>query len=429
MTIVAERVADHVHPLIAELKRDPAGEAAFWARMAEDKAPLIEPDPERPGHSLVTFVFPIPEGAQHVVVVGPGFDGAPRDRVMERVPGTGVCHATFRYRNDVRAHYAFAPDHPLVAFDEMDQEAWQGFLAFVREHPPATDPHHRAFTVDRMGEGKPDVIDSLLELADAPDHSIILKRPDVARGWIDTHTFKSEVLGNERRVWVYTPPGYDPARRYPVIVAFDGGAALTRTPTHRILDNLIADGAVRPAIAILVDNATDASRTWELPCSEPFARFIETELMPWARGKYSISSDPSDAYVTGVSYGGLASMWMGFQLPQVFGNVISQAASLWWGPGFDGERPRHLQTYDTEWLTARYAEAERLPLRIWMEIGLMESPTVMIEPNRRMKALLESKGYDLTYSEPAGGHDYALWRGTFADALLKMLPARAAEAR
>ena len=38
-----------------------------------------------------------------------------------------------------------------------------------------------------------------------------------------------------------------------------------------------------------------------------------------------------------------------------------------------------------------------------------------------MKAVLESKGYDLTYSEPCGGHDTALWRGTLAHALETML--------
>ncbi len=424
MTVIAERVAGHVHPLIAELVRDPSGTDAFWARVAETKAPLIAPDPERPGHSLVTFVFPRPEGARHVVVQA-GVDQPPRSRLMDEVPGTNVCHASFRYRNDVRTHYGFAPDQPLTAWDDLDEAGWRELLAFLEAHPPAPDPHHRAFTSDRMGEGKPDVIGSLLELPDAPDQSVAEKRADVARGWIDTRSFRSEVLGDERRVWVYSPPSYDAAKRYPVIVAFDGGAALTRTPTHRILDNLIADGAIAPAIAILVDNATDTSRNLDLPCSEPFAQFIESELMPWARDKYAISQDPKDGYVTGVSYGGLASMWLGYRLPHVFGNVIAQAPSLWWGPGFDTQRPRHLQTYDTEWLTQRYAETPpRLPLRIWMEIGLMESGPIMIEPNRRMKAVLEEKGYDLTYSEPAGAHDYALWRGTFADALKVMLPAK-----
>jgi enterochelin esterase-like enzyme len=39
--------------------------------------------------------------------------------------------------------------------------------------------------------------------------------------------------------------------------------------------------------------------------------------------------------------------------------------------------------------------------------------------------VLEAKGYDLDYSEPCGGHDSALWRGTLGAALAKMLPLRA----
>jgi enterochelin esterase family protein len=116
-------------------------------------------------------------------------------------------------------------------------------------------------------------------------------------------------------------------------------------------------------------------------------------------------------------------MWMGFRLPHIFGNVISQAASLWWGPGYRIEIPRHRGGYQPGWLIDQYETSPRLPVRFWLEIGLMEHPTLMIAPNRRMKAVLESKGNDVIYSEPAGGHDTALWRGTLATALAAMMPA------
>ena len=69
--VVAERLVDHLHPLLAGLRDAPEGEAAFWDRMAEVRTPLIEPDPASPDHSLVTFVFPDPD-ARHVVM-NPGF--------------------------------------------------------------------------------------------------------------------------------------------------------------------------------------------------------------------------------------------------------------------------------------------------------------------------------------------------------------------
>jgi len=263
-----------------------------------------------------------------------------------------------------------------------------------------------------------------LSLPEAPDQSQVGYRKGVARGLVELHTFRSEILGNERRIWVYTPPGYSATsdQSYPVLVAFDGGAALSTMPTHHMLDVLTADGRIRPHVGVFIDNATDTSRNDDLPCSEPFARFVEEELLPWVRGKYRVSREAKDHTVTGVSYGGLASMWFGLRLPHVFGTVISQAASLWWGPGWVPFAPMSAQRYDPEWLIEQYAKTPRLPVRFWMEIGLMEHPERMLATNRRMKAVLEAKGYDLTYSEPCGGHDYALWRGTLGDALTHMLP-------
>jgi len=419
---IAERVTDHLHPLLAALKADPSGESAFWERMAIERTPLIEPDPARPGYSLVTYVFPMPEGAKHVVI-SPGF-GRVTDNVLDSIAGTDVRHASYRYRNDVRATYGFLADMPLIEWEQATDAEWEVFREAAMTFAPLPDPHGRESFTSRAGEGEPDHVASVLSLPDAPDQAIVQRGSDIPRGKVDREMLTSEVLGNERRIWVYTPPGYDAGGApYPMLVAFDGGASLTLTPIHRILENLLAEGRVRPMVAVFVDNATPTLRNDELPCSEPFARFIETEVIPWVRERYAVSHDPADGYVTGVSYGGLAAMWIGFRLPHLFGNVISQAASLWWGPGYDMTKAARSQRYTPGWLVDQYERSSKLPLRIWQEIGLLEPDDRMIEPNRRMKAVLEAKGYDLTYSEPAGGHDYALWRGTVAEALAIMAPA------
>ncbi len=417
---VAERLFDHVHPLLAALRETPADEAGFWAQIEQTRTPLIEADPSSAGYSIVTYVFAAPESARRVAVL-PGFGDA-RDGVMDRIAGTAVCWACYRYRNDVRTSYGFALDAPLVSFDTASEVELKELLAFFAGFTPLSDPHHREYFVSRAGEGLPDNATSFVSLKDAPDESLVHKRPDITHGWIDRHVFRSELMDNERRVWVYTPPGYKSGdQAYPVLVAFDGAGAISHMPTQRILDNLLADGRIRPVVAVFIDNPTSESRNVELPCNETFALFIERELMPWLRTGYRVSHDPADHFVTGASYGGLAAFWLGYRLPHLFGNVISQAASLWWGPGYERSVPRSLGGYPPEWLIEQYSQSPRLPVRIWMEIGLMEHPSLMLEPNRRMKDVLEAKGYDLIYSEPCGGHDTALWRGTLATALEKML--------
>src|SRR5689334_15591370 len=121
MTDVASRLPDHLHPLVAKLRANPSSEATFWAQIAEVRTPLIEPDPTSADHSIVTYIFALPEGAHRVVVL-PGFsDHEPAGNVMARIDGTHVCHASYRYRNDVRTSYSFVPDLPLTSWETADE--------------------------------------------------------------------------------------------------------------------------------------------------------------------------------------------------------------------------------------------------------------------------------------------------------------------
>jgi enterochelin esterase family protein len=66
-----------------------------------------------------------------------------------------------------------------------------------------------------------------------------------------------------------------------------------------------------------------------------------------------------------------------------------------------------------------YSTGTPAPIRFFLEAGATERD--LLEQNRRMRSVLEVQGYDLTYREYEGGHDYACWRGGLADGLITML--------
>jgi enterochelin esterase family protein len=56
-------------------------------------------------------------------------------------------------------------------------------------------------------------------------------------------------------------------------------------------------------------------------------------------------------------------------------------------------------------------------INIWMDVGQFDW---LLEDNRRMQAVLFENGYDVTYREFSGGHNYTCWRNEVWIALEKM---------
>ncbi len=322
-----------------------------------------------------------------------------------------------------RMNYSFVPDLSLIdPYDCTDAED-AAFRDHLRNMPPQPDPFSRVKYRFSAGHGSTQFM-SVLELPDASPQPICEKRDNVARGNLEAQEVKSKTLGNSRRVVIYTPPHYQRMgeETYPLLIVFDGSAYLSRIPGHRILDNLIADGDIPPLIAAFVDPATDdpTARTRELMLGRDYANFIANEFIEWLRSRWRLRTEASANCLAGSSAGAVASSYLAFLYPDKFGKVLSQSGAYWVGPGFK-QTNRMNSGYEKEWLVDQYAALTTIPARFFVEVGEYEAHNTMVASNRRFAEVLSKKSADSHYTEFPGGHDYACWRGSFAEGLRFLL--------
>ena len=255
-----------------------------------------------------------------------------------------------------------------------------------------------------------------------PASTWLTRRPGVPAGKVEEFSVQSKLYDHTRRVWVYTPAGYDAARKtpYDLVVCFDGSdyGEGGDIPLTTILDNLTADGKLPPMVALLIDNGSGAKRISELGNSARFAQALGEEIMPWLRKGWKVTTDPQRVIVTGSSAGGLGAAYVAYKRPDLFGNVLCQSGAFWRGNEGSNDPPY-------EWLAGQFKDSPRLPLRFYLEVGSLETVhavgvgPVFIDANRRLRDALQAKGYRIFYKEvPGAHHEPGHWKNELADGLI-----------
>src|SRR5579862_4498546 len=403
---------------IAALERslahgDSAALPAFWQEISEHGAPLMETVEGDNEHYLVTFLWRGGDDTENVVVFGgpAGWD-RPKDNQMTRLLGTDLWHKTYRVRSDLRITYLLSANDPLTDVSNLAADYGTRLVA------DPLNPRQFVYTKDDEIPDDKEATVSVLELPAAPAQPWIVPRPGVAKGRVEMYRLRSEILKNERRVWVYTPPGYTTdGEPYGLLLLFDGLAYIDFVPTPTILDNLLSEGKIPPLVAVIPDSLDQETRNRELGCHQPFVELLTRELMPWVHQHYHVSYDPKQAIVAGSSRGGLAAAFVGLRASEHFGNVLSQSGSFWWDKDPEDGMPQN-------WLIQQFVASPRLPLRFYCEVGLRERSFEgidMVACNWHMRDVLLLKGYEAHYAEFSGGHEYICWRGSLADGLLKLI--------
>lgn len=248
--------------------------------------------------------------------------------------------------------------------------------------------------------------------------------------------FGSTHLEVPRNVLVYLPPGYgiDPARRYPVFYMHDGQNLMNPQEAFggvvwgvdETAQQLILSNEIEPLIIVGIYNTGDKRIDEYTPVrsaggrmrgrggrADQYGRMIIEELKPFIDRTYSTKPAAEFTALGGSSLGGLVSLHLGFKRPDVFSRLAILSPAVWWA--------------NNQIIREAALIGERLPLKIWLDIGRSEGSRIKHQV-RALKEILRANGWqndvDLAYYEfPEARHDESAWAARFGLVLKFLFPA------
>jgi enterochelin esterase family protein len=267
----------------------------------------------------------------------------------------------------------------------------------------------------------------------------LLDPPSGPRGTIAHHYFRSDIVGDDRDFYVYTPPNYDPRRAepYPVLYLLhglgdDAFGWLSVGAANVILDNLINSGRAKPMVMVnslgygtagmLVSGRGNLGGDQMIP---NFTASVLKEVMPQVERMYRVSTNRDDRAIAGLSMGGAQALYAGLNNLDQFAWVASFSGAFVMYPRAGGPGPTAAPagggrggaalgaaTFERAFprLDARANDQLRL---LWITCGTADG---LITVNRELKDWLKTKNVRFTESEiPNVGHVWPLWRENLAD--------------
>ncbi len=137
---------------------------------------------------------------------------------------------------------------------------------------------------------------------------------DVPHGRVQQILFPSKSTTTSRRAFVYTPPDYDKdlTKRYPVLYLQHGWgedetAWSNQGRVNLIMDNMLAEGKIRPFLVVMTYGMTNEIRFGGIRNFDigPFQTVLVDELIPYIDATFRTFSDQSHRAMAGLSMGGM----------------------------------------------------------------------------------------------------------------------------
>lgn len=233
-------------------------------------------------------------------------------------------------------------------------------------------------------------------------------RDDVPAGRLTpAWTLNSHALRYTVNYQVYTPAGYSDLDNLPVIYVTDGQEYISLAGMPTVLDNLIAEGQIRPLIAVFIDSRSpddpnENRREREFIENPRYAEFAARELVPLIDALYRTDRSRDARAILGTSLGGLNAAYFGITYPNVFGLVAAQSPAFW--------AQKHLAN--------QWATAGEVPLAVFMSNGYPAWDAALSDIRPMRDLISQDKDVPLKFVQTNQGHAWGNWRDLLPDMLM-----------
>jgi enterochelin esterase family protein len=230
----------------------------------------------------------------------------------------------------------------------------------------------------------------------------------VPHGTLHRHFYESAATNDKRDFFVYTPPNYNPKKKYPMLAllhGFSDGADGWSTvgKANLIFDNLIASGEMRPMIVVMplgygmawadMMKRMREPKTWKANV-EGFSKALLEEVIPAVEKGYKIEKNREKRAIAGLSMGGTESLTVGLNHLDKFAWVGAFSSG--------GIQGKPSETFP------QLSEKDNARIRkLWIACG---KDDFLIKNNREFVDWLKSQKIEHTWIETEGAHTWLVWR-------------------
>ncbi len=235
----------------------------------------------------------------------------------------------------------------------------------------------------------------------APDQDFYALRADIPHGNLQQVLFPTNVKSDRgesgmRRAFVYTPPTYgkNKKERFPVLYLQHGWGEDDTTwgmqgRANLIMDNLIAEGKIRPFIIVMTYGLTNGVRFGGLRefTAKEFETVLVDELIPYIDSHFLTIANRENRAMAGLSMGGMETKLITLRRPEVFSAYGLLSGGQYEPSDFPEGMPR--------------------PNVIFQSCGSKERPDAIRQSTDRLK----QAGFNAVgYVSERTAHEFLTWR-------------------